>query len=72
MPDSQLRLRDGRALAYCEYGDPRGTPVLVFHGLPSCRLMHPDADLSRALGVRTIVPDRPGFGRSDPPIGRGT
>jgi pimeloyl-ACP methyl ester carboxylesterase len=70
MPESRVRLRDGRSLAYAEYGDPRGTPVLVCHGLPSCRLMHPDADVSRALGVRTIVADRPGFGRSDPKPGR--
>jgi pimeloyl-ACP methyl ester carboxylesterase len=32
--------------------------------------MHPDADVSRAIGVRTIVPDRPGFGRSEPKPGR--
>jgi pimeloyl-ACP methyl ester carboxylesterase len=68
--DHRVRLGDGRSLAYSEYGDPRGVPVLFFHGIPSCRLMHPDADISRALGVRTIVPDRPGFGRSDPKPGR--
>jgi pimeloyl-ACP methyl ester carboxylesterase len=44
--------------------------VLFFHGLPSCRLMHPDAEASRALGVRVVVADRPGFGRSDPKPGR--
>ena len=61
-----VRLRDGRALAFAIYGDSHGIPVLFFHGLPSCRLMHPDAELSRALGVRLLVVDRPGFGRSDP------
>lgn len=65
-----VRLRDGRMLAYASYGDPDGHPVLFFHGLPSCRLMHPDAELSRALGVRLLVTDRPGFGRSDPKPGR--
>jgi pimeloyl-ACP methyl ester carboxylesterase len=65
-----LRLRDGRALAFAEYGDPKGAPVIFFHGLPSCRLMHPDAGTSRALGVRVLVADRPGFGRSDPKPGR--
>ena len=65
-----VRLRDGRMLAYASYGDPNGYPVLFFHGLPSCRLMHPDAELSRALGVRLLVADRPGFGRSDPKPGR--
>ena len=68
-PD-RLRLRDGRTLAYAEYGDPQGIPVLYFHGIPSCRLMHPDADVTRALGARLLVADRPGFGRSDPKAGR--
>jgi pimeloyl-ACP methyl ester carboxylesterase len=65
-----VRTRDGRSLAFAQYGDPGGIPILFFHGLPSCRLMHPDADLSRALGVRVLVADRPGFGRSDPRPGR--
>jgi pimeloyl-ACP methyl ester carboxylesterase len=67
---SVVRLRDGRALAYAEYGDPRGTPVLYFHGDPSCRLMHPDPGVSRSLGIRLLTIDRPGFGRSDPKPGR--
>jgi pimeloyl-ACP methyl ester carboxylesterase len=67
---SRLRLADGRTLAYAEYGDPSGQPVLFFHGIPSSRLMHPDADISKQLGVRLIAPDRPGFGRSDPKPGR--
>jgi pimeloyl-ACP methyl ester carboxylesterase len=67
---AQVRLRDGRSLAFAEYGDPNGAPVLFFHGLPSSRLMHPDAETSRALGVRVLVADRPGFGRSDPRPGR--
>ncbi len=66
----RVTLRDGRGLAYAEYGDPKGIPVLFFHGLPSCRLMHPDAELSRALGVRLLTVDRPGFGRSDQKPGR--
>lgn len=66
----QVLLADGRALAYAEYGDPIGQPVFFFHGIPSSRLMHPDADVSKQLGVRVIAPDRPGFGRSDPKPGR--
>jgi pimeloyl-ACP methyl ester carboxylesterase len=65
-----LRLRDGRALAFAEHGDPDGAPVVFFHGLPSCRLMRPDAGTSRVLGVRVVTVDRPGFGRSDPKPGR--
>ncbi len=42
IPDAQmLRLRHGRRLAYNEWGDPRGTPVLYFHGLHSSRLALP-------------------------------
>ena len=62
----RVTLRDGRELAYAEYGDSQGVPVFFFHGLPSCRLMHPDAETTRALGVRLLTADRPGFGRSDP------
>jgi pimeloyl-ACP methyl ester carboxylesterase len=32
--------------------------------------MHPDVQISRALGARVLVADRPGFGRSDPKPGR--
>jgi pimeloyl-ACP methyl ester carboxylesterase len=33
-----LTLPDGRRLAYAEFGDPNGHPVLYFHGAPSSRL----------------------------------
>ncbi len=62
---SIVTLSDGRNLAYEEYGDPQGTPVLSFHGCPSSRLdaapAHPAA---LSLGIRLISPDRPGIGRS--------
>jgi len=35
--DNQIKLSDGRALGYAEYGDPQGQPVLHFHGFPSSR-----------------------------------
>jgi hypothetical protein len=28
--ESELRLRDGRRLAYCEYGAPEGAPAFFF------------------------------------------
>jgi pimeloyl-ACP methyl ester carboxylesterase len=60
-----IRLRDGRTLGYAEYGDPSGVPVLFFHGTPGSRLMAvPDWDDS-SLGLRIVVPDRPGIGLSD-------
>lgn len=67
-----VRLPDGRALAYAEWGDPDGSPVLGCHGSPSSRLERhvEDPDAYRRWGVRLVVPDRPGFGRSDPHPGR--
>jgi pimeloyl-ACP methyl ester carboxylesterase len=66
--DNQIKLKDGRALGYAEYGDPQGQPVIHFHGTPSCRLevSRPLWDeIAKRLGVRLIVPDRPGIGLSD-------
>lgn len=62
-----VRLADGRRLAYAEWGDPGGVPVIHHHGMPGSRLDHaaPD-DLYRSLGLRIITPDRPGYGFSDP------
>jgi pimeloyl-ACP methyl ester carboxylesterase len=62
---SSVTLPDGRELAYEDYGDPYGTPVLSFHGGLSSRLdAAPAHDAALALGVRLISPDRPGMGRS--------
>lgn len=65
-------LPDGRTMAYAEHGDPAGHPVLGCHGSPSSRLERHVEDVAdyRRWGVRLIVPDRPGFGRSDPQPGR--
>ena len=60
-----LRLEDGRELAYAEYGDPSGTPVLGFHGTPGSSLQISPFDApARAERVRLIAPDRPGYGHS--------
>jgi pimeloyl-ACP methyl ester carboxylesterase len=61
---------DGRRLAYTEWGLPNGKPVLYFHGTPGSRLWCPDEESTSAAGVRLIIPDRPGIGRSDPLEGR--
>jgi pimeloyl-ACP methyl ester carboxylesterase len=69
--DKTLRLCDGRRLAYAEYGDPSGSPVILFHGNPSSRLswgLIPGSPFRPRL--RLIAPDRPGFGRSDFQPGR--
>jgi pimeloyl-ACP methyl ester carboxylesterase len=70
--EGSIRLEDGRTLAYAEWGDPEGWPVLGCHGSPSSRLERhvEDAKAYQRWGVRFIVPDRPGFGLSDPQPGR--
>jgi pimeloyl-ACP methyl ester carboxylesterase len=64
--DAQLTLTDGRTLSYAIWGDPHGSPVVLFHGSPGSRLFCPDAAATAATGVRLITVDRPGYGRSDP------
>ena len=68
--DSAVTLPDGRQLAYTEWGDPGGEPVLHFHGTPGSRLWCPDEAATAAAHVRLIAPDRPGFGGSTPQEGR--
>ena len=62
-----LRLSDGRALAWSEWGDPGGTPVLEFHGNPGCRrLTWGGEEVVERARVRLISFDRAGIGQSDP------
>src|SRR4051812_39026026 len=76
MPKSghrEVKMRDGRTLAYAEYGSPSGQPIIYCHGVPSARV---EADLivnqasAISFGLRFIVPDRPGMGRSEYQPGR--
>jgi pimeloyl-ACP methyl ester carboxylesterase len=67
----QLQIGGTRRLAFAEFGDPAGTPVFLFHGLPATRLFrHPDDALTASLGIRLITIDRPGLGLSDRLPGR--
>ena len=60
-----VHLQDGAVVAFNEYGDPTGVPVIFCHGWPSARTMARLADEpARALGVRIISPDRPGISGS--------
>lgn len=64
-------LPDGRQIAWAEYGEAAGEPVVYCHGFPACRLeARLVADAARRAGVRLIAPDRPGFGASSPAWGR--
>lgn len=63
--EAEIRLKDGRQLCYADYGDPQGKPILFFHSIIASRLQGPpDTSLLNQMGIRLIVPDRPGFGRS--------
>jgi pimeloyl-ACP methyl ester carboxylesterase len=56
---------EGRTVGVYEYGDPSGTPVMVFHGTPACGAGFTWADApARERGLRLIAPDRPGIGLS--------
>ncbi|MBN1911945.1 MAG: alpha/beta hydrolase [Pirellulales bacterium] len=58
-------LRDGRTLAYCQFGDPEGDAIFYAHGGPGSRLegrlFHDEAQQRH---YRVIAPDRPGMGES--------
>ena len=60
-----VQFQDGAVIAFEEYGDPNGVPVIFCHGWPSSRTM---ARLTHGpacdLGIRIISPDRPGISGS--------
>jgi pimeloyl-ACP methyl ester carboxylesterase len=68
--DATMIVPDGRRLAYAEYGDPQGKPILLFHGMPGSRLFRPSDEITTRMQVRLITIDRPGYGRSDFQPGR--
>ena len=61
----QIRLPNERTLAYCLYGPEGGTPVLFQYGMPGTMFLAPER-LSPLddLGIRLVVPARPGYGQS--------
>ncbi|MDH5518524.1 MAG: alpha/beta fold hydrolase [Gammaproteobacteria bacterium] len=63
-----LMLKDGRNLAYQQYGVANGEVLIHCHSvLGSRHELALDADeICRQKNVRLIVADRPGFGASDP------
>lgn len=60
-----LTLQNGTRIGYAEFGRATGRAIIYLHGTPSSRLeaggWH---DLCLELGVRLMVPDRPGLGLS--------
>ena len=66
-PVETVEIVGGRRVAYAEYGDPAGRPVVFLHGTPGSRRLGRLFDpLARRHGVRVLAPDRPGYGRSSP------
>jgi pimeloyl-ACP methyl ester carboxylesterase len=68
--EGTVRLTDGRALGFAEYGNPDGKPILYFHGLPGSRFYELDHDALSHAGARLLTVERPGIGLSDPLPGR--
>lgn len=66
-----MRLRDGRLLAWYEFGDRDGVPCLYMPGTPESGLAGGCYETAaRDAGVRLISVDRPGYGHSDFAAGR--
>ena len=60
-----IQLGNGSQIAFEEYGDPTGTPVIFCHGWPSSRTMAQlTDDAARQLCIRIVSPDRPGISGS--------
>ncbi|HEY4283778.1 MAG TPA: alpha/beta hydrolase [Chthoniobacterales bacterium] len=58
-------------LAFAEYGDPAGQPVIFCHGWPSsCTMAELTDAAAREAGIRIISPDRPGLCGSSPATNR--
>lgn len=67
-PHGALRLPDGRAMAWAEYGSARGLPCILIPDAGSSRLapgwlLH---DSALPVHIRLLAMDRPGIGASDP------
>ena len=63
--DGSLQTSDGRTLAYMSVGPADGPLILHQHGGPGSRLEAMLlADIAHSVGVRIVVLDRPGMGRS--------
>lgn len=66
----RIILGDGRRLAFSDWGDPGGRPVIVCPGAGMAGALPFGDDAARAAGLRLVSLDRPGLGGSDPLPGR--
>ena len=61
----QYALGNGSKIAWAEYGDPSGSPVLLLHGLVGSILSEGMEEQLQELPLRVIAIARPGYGLSD-------
>jgi pimeloyl-ACP methyl ester carboxylesterase len=70
--ERRLERPDGRTVAFTEWGDPSGTPLLRVPGTPGCRHnVRADRSGWAERGLWAITTERPGFGASTRLPGRG-
>jgi pimeloyl-ACP methyl ester carboxylesterase len=66
-----VEVADGRSVAYAEWGDVEGVPVIALHGTPGSRFGRPpDEDQIKKRGIHLLTYDRAGYGRSERHRGR--
>jgi pimeloyl-ACP methyl ester carboxylesterase len=71
MREGQITLKDGRLVAFADYGTPGDTAVVWCHGGPGSRFeAEVCAPAATRAGLRLIGIDRPGYGGSSPQVGR--
>jgi pimeloyl-ACP methyl ester carboxylesterase len=68
--NTTITLRDGRKLSYLLEGADGGPVVVVLDGPGSRGLGRATAPTARELGIRLVIPDRPGSHDSTPQPGR--
>lgn len=67
MKNEAFTLSDGRSLGFRCLGDRDGIPLLFFHGTPGTRfVLSQDDAIAQIPGIYFILPERPGYGISDP------
>jgi pimeloyl-ACP methyl ester carboxylesterase len=70
--EHRVRTPDGRTIAVAEWGDPKGVPLIGFHGTPGGRISWwEDLTIYARHGLRRLTFDRPGYGESTRLPGRG-
>jgi pimeloyl-ACP methyl ester carboxylesterase len=63
--ESFVQLQSGAVVAFQQFGDPNGAPVIFCHGWPSsCTMAQLTDEPARDLGICIISPDRPGISGS--------